>query len=112
MPKVRRMNYVLISENIVRFCILYIGVWAAFWIAKKLLEVTKPLYNFIKYEPFLLFRMKMLTRNCFVLILSLSVLAFLLSIGAFLHHLFTYDEEVQAHKNTFTRTGKITHVKV
>ena len=54
----------------------------------------------------------MLTRNCFVLILSLSVLAFLLSIGAFLHHLFTDDEEVQAFKNTYTRTGKITHVKV
>ena len=50
----------------------------------------------------------MLTRNCFVLILSLSVLAFLLSVGAFLHHLFTDDEEVQAQENTFTRTGNMT----
>ena len=112
MPKVRRMNYISISENIVRFCILYIGVWAAFWIAKKILEKTEPLFNFIKHEPYLLFRMKMLTRNIFVLILALTVLVFLLSIVAFLHHLFTDDEEVQASKNTYTRTGKITHVKV
>ena len=52
----------------------------------------------------------MLTRNCFVLILSLTVALFLLSIVASLNHLFTDDEDVQALKNTFTRTGKITHV--
>ena len=53
----------------------------------------------------------MLTRNCFVLILCLTVSVFLLWIGEFLHHLFIDDEEVQASKNTLTRTGKITNVE-